>query len=94
MEEAESGQRTVQPVTAVGALGADDQYDLVLVPVRSEQLASTLPVLSGMHDGSDVLFFGNAAGRQAQLVKALSGRPCSAFPLLVASAMSQSSDTC
>jgi len=80
MEEAESGQRTALPVTAVDVLDADDRHDLVLVPVRSEQLASTLPVLSTMRDGSDVLFFGNTAGRQAQLVEALNGRALFGFP--------------
>lgn len=80
LEEAESGQRTVQPVTAVGAVGADDRYDLVLVAVRSEQLASTLPVLSGMRDGSDVLFFGNTAGRQTQLLETLGNRALFGFP--------------
>jgi 2-dehydropantoate 2-reductase len=80
LEDAESGQRTVRPVTAVGALGADDRYDLVLVPVRSEQLASTLPVLRGMRDGSDVLFFGNIAGRQPQLIETLGDRALFGFP--------------
>jgi len=80
LEDAESGQRTVHPVTAVGALAVDDRYDLVLVPVRSEQLASALPVLSGMRDGSDVLFFGNTAGRQPQLVETLGDRALLGFP--------------
>ncbi len=80
LEEAESRQRTVVQVAAVGALDADDRFDLVLVPVRSEQLASTLPLLSSMRDGSDVLFFGNTAGRQTQLVEALRGRALFGFP--------------
>ncbi len=80
LEEAGSGQRTVLPVTAVSAPGADDRFDLVLVPVRSEQLASTLPALSSMRDGSDVLFLGNTAGRQAQLVEALGSRVLFGFP--------------
>jgi len=80
MEEAESGQRTALPVTAVDVLDADDRYDLVLVPVRSEQLASTLSVLNSLRDGSDVLFFGNTAGRQTQLVEALGGRALFGFP--------------
>ncbi len=80
LEEAQSGKRTVLPVTAVAALDSADRYDLVLVPVRSEQLTSTLPILSSMRDGSDVLFFGNTAGRQAQLVEALGGRVLLGFP--------------
>lgn len=80
MEETESGQRTALPVTAVDVLDADDRFDLVLVPVRSEQLASTLPVLNRMRDDSDVLFFGNTAGRQTQLIDALKGRALFGFP--------------
>lgn len=78
--EAESGRRTVQRVTATGDIGADERYDLVLVPVRSEQLLSTLPVLCAMTDGSPVLFFGNTAGRQPELVEALGGRALFGFP--------------
>lgn len=80
LEEAESGQRTVLPVTAVSVSGADRRFDLALVPVRSEQLVSTLPALSSMRDCSDVLFFGNTAGRQAQLVEALGSRVLFGFP--------------
>lgn len=80
LEEAQSGKRTALPVTAVAALDSADRYDLVVVPVRSEQLTSTLPVLSSMRDGSDVLFFGNTAGRQAQLVEALGSRVLFGFP--------------
>jgi 2-dehydropantoate 2-reductase len=80
LEEAQSGQRTVQATQAVREPDADDHFDLVLVPVRSEQLASTLPVLTGMSDGSDVLFFGNTAGRQAELTAALGERALFGFP--------------
>ena len=80
LEEAESGQRTVVPVTVVAALDPEDRYDLVLVPVRSEQLAAVLPVLAGMRDGSQVLFFGNTTGRHARLVEALGDRAVFGFP--------------
>ena len=80
LEEAESGQRTVLPVPSVSEAGADERYDLVLVPVRAEQLSSTLPVLAAMSDGSDVLFFGNTAGRQAELTAALGNRALFGFP--------------
>jgi 2-dehydropantoate 2-reductase len=81
LEDAESGRRTELPVTAVGALDADGpRYDLVLVPVRAEQLAGTLPVVSTMRDGSDVLFFGNTAGRHDQLLEALGDRALFGFP--------------
>jgi 2-dehydropantoate 2-reductase len=53
---------------------------VVLVPVRSEQLASTLPILTAMNDGSDVLFFGNTAGHEAELLAALGERVLFGFP--------------
>jgi 2-dehydropantoate 2-reductase len=80
LEEATSGQRTSLPVKAVGILDLNDRYDLVLVAVRSEQFATSLSVLTSMHDGSPVLFFGNAAGRGAQLVEALGERALFGFP--------------
>jgi 2-dehydropantoate 2-reductase len=78
--DAGSGNRTVQRVQAISEVGADDRFDLVLVPVRSEQLGSTLPILAAMNDGSDVLFFGNTANRQAELVSALGTRALFGFP--------------
>jgi 2-dehydropantoate 2-reductase len=80
LEEAQSGRRTVLPMPSVSEAGADERYDLVLVPVRAEQLSSTLPVLAAMSDGSDVLFFGNTAGRQAELTAALGNRALFGFP--------------
>lgn len=80
LEEAQSGQRTALSAAAVAALDPADRYDLVLVPVRAVQLTSTLPLLTGMRDCSDVVFFGNTTGRQAQLVGALRGRSCSVSP--------------
>ena len=68
------------PVPVVSEVAVGDRYDLVLVPVRSEQVASTLPVLVAMTDGSDVLFFGNTAGRQPELTAALGNRALFGFP--------------
>jgi 2-dehydropantoate 2-reductase len=67
-------------VTTVSTLNPDDRYDLVLVSVRSEQLAATLPVLTGMRDGSPVLFFGNSGAHHAQIVTALGDRALFGFP--------------
>lgn len=80
LEEAESGQQSVRPVTAVATADPDDRYDLVLVAVRSDQLASALPVLTGMRDGSPVLVFGNTGGRHRQLIDALGDRVLFGFP--------------
>ena len=80
LQDAESGERAQLPVVAVDRPDPDDHFDLVLVPVRAEQLQDTLPVLTAMTDGSDVLFFGNTADRQAELVKALGERALFGFP--------------
>src|SRR6478609_12067118 len=66
LEDAQSGNRSVLPVASVSEPRADDRFDLVLVSVRAEQLKGTLSVLTGMTDGSDVLFFGNTVNRQAE----------------------------
>jgi 2-dehydropantoate 2-reductase len=80
LEDSESKQRTELPVSATDAPGANEQYDLVLVPVRSDQLEQTLSILTNMHDGSDVLFFGNTAGRSSALTEALGERVLFGFP--------------
>jgi 2-dehydropantoate 2-reductase len=80
LEDAESGNRSVLPVPSVSEPAADDRFDLVLVPVRAEQLVTTLPVLTGMNDGSHVLFFGNTANRHAELTAALGQRALFGFP--------------
>ena len=79
LEDAQSGDRSVLPVPSVSE-AADGRFDLVLVPVRAEQFVNTLPVLTGMTDGSDVLFFGNTASRQAELTAALGDRAVFGFP--------------
>jgi 2-dehydropantoate 2-reductase len=80
LENAESGQRLQLPVLAVENPEVDQRYDLVLVAVRAEQLEATLPTLTNMNDGSDVLFFGNLAGHGPALVQALGGRAIYGFP--------------
>ena len=80
LEDAESGRHTEVAVSSLSEPIAGDRYDLVMVPVRSEQLARTFPILLGMTDDSDVLFFGNTLGRQAELVAAMGGRALFGFP--------------
>ena len=63
LEDADSGHRTEISLPVLDELSPDDHYDLVLVPVRSEQFASTLPMINSMGDGSDVLMFGNTTGK-------------------------------
>jgi 2-dehydropantoate 2-reductase len=80
LEDAQSGHRDVPAVRALSCIPAGDRYDLVIVPVRSEQLSSTLPILTAMTDRSDVLFFGNTIGREAELTGALGDRALFGFP--------------
>jgi 2-dehydropantoate 2-reductase len=80
LEDSESGERMELPVSAVDAPDANERFDLTLVPVRSDQLEETLPILTKMKDGSDVLFFGNTAGRSARLIEALGERALFGFP--------------
>src|SRR5215472_13710385 len=46
LENAETGQRTQLPVSAVEAPDRGGPYDLVLVPVQAGQFAATLPILA------------------------------------------------
>ena len=80
LENSESQQRLELPIPVVDGPEADQRHDLVLVAVRAEQLAATLPVLMGMNDGSDVLFFGNIAGHGPALIEALGPRAVFGFP--------------
>ncbi len=80
LENSESKQRSELSLTVVASPEADQRYDLVLVAVRAEQLVATLPVLTGMSDGSDVLFFGNIAGHSPALIGALGQRALFGFP--------------
>jgi 2-dehydropantoate 2-reductase len=80
LEDAESGQRTKVSMPAFSEPAAGDRYDLVLVPVRTEQLAGTFSILLGMSDASDVLFFGNTVGQQAEVVAAIGKRALFGFP--------------
>jgi 2-dehydropantoate 2-reductase len=80
LEDAESKQRVELPVTALDAPRGEERYDLVVVAVRAEQLPATLPILTRLADDSDVLFFGNAAGRTRGLAEALGDRALFGFP--------------
>ena len=80
VEDASSGQRTQISLPVLDQLSEGDRYDLALVPVRAEQLASTLPVLLQMDDRTNVLFFGNTTGRQTELAAALGERALFGFP--------------
>jgi 2-dehydropantoate 2-reductase len=80
LQEARSDELTVLRLPILSEI-SNERYDLILVPVRSEQLVSTLPILTAITAGdSDVLFFGNTAGRQAELAAVLGDRVLFGFP--------------
>jgi 2-dehydropantoate 2-reductase len=80
LQNAESGDRTVLSVRCVSEIGPGERFDLVLVTVRAEQLPSTLPLLTALNAGSDVLIFGNPAGHRAAVLAALGSRALFGFP--------------
>jgi 2-dehydropantoate 2-reductase len=80
LQEATSGERLELRLPTVSEVSSE-RYDLILVPVRAEQLARTLGALTVLGDGgSDVLFFGNTAGHQRELSSALGKRALFGFP--------------
>jgi 2-dehydropantoate 2-reductase len=80
LENSESKQPLQLPIPVIDSPEGDQRYDLVLGAVRAEQLAATLPILMGMKDGSDVLFFGNLASPRSALIEALGRRAVFGFP--------------
>jgi 2-dehydropantoate 2-reductase len=78
--DAHTENRTKLQMPALNELRPELTFDLVLVAIRAEQLASALPTLAAMTDNSDVLFFGNLAGHQAELIAALGSRVIYGFP--------------
>jgi 2-dehydropantoate 2-reductase len=59
LQNAVTQLRTSTTVGVVSRLANDDVYDLVVVPVRFDQLTSALELLSAWRATSSVLFFGN-----------------------------------
>ena len=67
LQDAQTGHRTALPVTVVAGPEPGDQFDLVVAPVRRDQLPDTIPLLTALSKGPEVLFFGNALGRVSEL---------------------------
>ena len=80
LERADTNEQWRRPVEAVSEMAGQAPFDLVMVPVRSDQLAGVLPILTDMDDASDVLFFGNYPGRQDELLDAVGSRVILGFP--------------
>src|SRR6202171_2073084 len=65
LEKASTGQRTTTHVSVVEHLAPTDSYDVVIVTVRLDQLASVLPDLAANHQIPIVLFMlSNPEGMQ------------------------------
>lgn len=79
LRDAESGSCTTRQVRVVSSRDPDDHFDLVLVPVRAEQLAGAPPILTAMTDGSAVLLFGNTDDGGAEAAAALGTRALIGF---------------
>jgi 2-dehydropantoate 2-reductase len=71
VEDAMTAGRLTATVGVVDALGPEDRYDLVLVPVRRDQLQTVLGRLSAARFTPNVLFFCNTAAGPDELVNAL-----------------------
>lgn len=93
LEDAERGVRQVFPVSVVDRVTLDDRYDLVLAPVRRDQLHGVVPVLTKLSDGADVLVFGNATGLCSELHASLGERVLFGFPAAGGTREGASSDT-
>ena len=65
LEDASTGHRTTTPVAVVEHLAPTDNYDVVIVTVRLDQLASILPLLATNRNIPTLLFMlNNPAGLQ------------------------------
>lgn len=79
LEDAQTGQRVCHKVGVVGPTQvAGVRCDIALVAVRRDQMITILPLLQTL--GTDVVFFGNAAGLVTPLTEAMGPRALFGFP--------------
>jgi hypothetical protein len=71
LEYAHSGRREVRRVPVVEKLGADDDYDLVIVTMRKNQALQILPALASNRHAHTILFLMNNAAGPDELTAAL-----------------------
>jgi 2-dehydropantoate 2-reductase len=71
LEDFRTGGRTTTHVPVVDRLGSEDAYDLAIVVMRRNQIASVLPMLAQNHCIPSVLFLGNNAAGPQDLIAAL-----------------------
>lgn len=71
LEDAFKGTRSVTRLPLVDTVEPEDQYDLAIVIVRRNQIRSVLPMLAENHKVPTILFLGNNAAGQNDLIEAL-----------------------
>jgi 2-dehydropantoate 2-reductase len=71
LEAANTGRTETVHVSVKETLEEDDVYELVIVALRSNQLAEALPVLAANHQTPNLLFLGNNPAGVSEIVKAV-----------------------
>lgn len=71
LEDYKTGRRTTTRVPLVDSLGAEDAYDLAIVVMRRNQIPSILPMLAQNRRIPNVLFLGNNAAGEQDLIETL-----------------------
>jgi 2-dehydropantoate 2-reductase len=71
LEDYKTGLRTTARVPLVDRVDPDDAYDLAIVIVRRSQVQSILPMLAQNHLIPSVLFLGNNAAGEQEMIEAL-----------------------
>lgn len=82
IENTETGVRTVTHVPVVAGLNEEDYYDLVIVPMRKNEVSGILPTLAANKKVPTFLFMMNNAAGQQEFIDALGKeRVMAGFPL-------------
>ena len=82
LQDEASGEREVAHVPLVETLGSDDQYDLVMIVMRKNQVEAVLPALAANPRVATYLFMMNSAEGPGPLVDAVGAeRVLLGFPL-------------
>jgi 2-dehydropantoate 2-reductase len=71
IENRAGGERISAPVATIESLGPDDDYDLVIVPVRADHLSGVLPALAANRRIPSVLFMVNNPHGPGEIVRAM-----------------------
>ena len=71
LQEAQSGKQSITPVNVIEELKAEDDYDLVIILMRSNQAVKILPVLAENKNIPAFLFLGNNAAGFEKHIAAL-----------------------